>query len=107
MADASPSNPYAFGRNLALRSREDCVNPFDPMSSLSVTAAPITVSPATEAARYLVGQDFEGHWIAVEVHGRGGGLFRDRQAAFHFAENETGRRRDAVIVTGERIALRL
>lgn len=107
MAGASPSNPYAFGRSLALRSREDCVNPFDPMSQLATLAAPTAPSPATEAARYVVGQDLDGYWIAVEVHGRGGGLFRDRQAAFHFAENETGHRRDAVIVSGERLALRL
>ncbi len=83
------------------------MNPFDSMSTLVTTAAQIAASPATEAARYVVGQDLEGHWIAVEVHGRGGGLFRDRQAAFHFAENETRHRRDAVVVSGERIALRL
>jgi hypothetical protein len=60
-----------------------------------------------EAARFVVGQDPRGHWIAVEIHGRGGGLFRDRQAAFHYAESETGGRRDAVTVSNERIELTL
>lgn len=82
------------------------MNPHEPMSPFLNTVAPITL-PAAEATRFVVGQDSQGHWIAVEIHGRGGGLFRDRQAAFHYAESETGRRRDAVIVSGERIELRL
>jgi hypothetical protein len=72
-----------------------------------VIALPFPLPATGEAARFVVGQDRQGHWIAVEIHGRGGGLFRNRQAAFHYAESETGRRRGGVIVAGERIELRL
>ena len=63
------------------------------------------VSP--EAARFIVGQDPEGHWVALEIHGRAGGFFRSREDAVDYAEHETGHRPDAVHLSGERIALRL
>ncbi|MDR7039790.1 hypothetical protein J2X36_004568 [Methylobacterium sp. BE186] len=81
------------------------------------TPAAIAVRPALEVAateadaggvtRFLVAQDPEGHWIAVEIHGRSGGLFRDRQAALAYAEDETDHRPDAVLLSRERIALQL
>lgn len=83
------------------------MNPVPSMSPVTAVAAPIALPATGEAARFVVGQDPQGHWIAIEVHGRGGGLFRDRQAAFHYAESETGRRRGGVVVAGERIELRL
>ena len=70
----------------------------------------VSASPAPSAGQeensFVIGQDSRGRWVAVEIHGRGGGLFRDRQAAFHYACAETRRRPDAVLVSGERIELR-
>ena len=42
-----------------------------------------------EKASYLVGQDDEGHWLAVEIHGLGGGIFMNRDKAFRYARNES------------------
>ncbi|GJE60082.1 hypothetical protein MPOCJGCO_2192 [Methylobacterium trifolii] len=64
-------------------------------------------APAGGAARFIVGQDHAGRWVAVEVHGRAGGLFRSRDAAVHFAAYETGHRADAVSVSPDRVELRL
>lgn len=47
---------------------------------------------------FLVGQDGEGHWLAIETHGLGGGLFVTRDAALHYARAETDRRPGAVIL---------
>lgn len=60
-----------------------------------------------QAARFIVGQDPDGHWVAIEIHGRAGGLFRSREAAIDYAGDETDHRPDAVLLSGERIALRL
>lgn len=76
---------------------------------MSLTGS-IPVSPARavllEENRFVVGQDSMGRWVAVEVHGRGGGLFRDRQSALHYAAAETGRRPDSVLASAELIELR-
>lgn len=81
----------------------------EPLPTMS-PAILVTASPAAmvgqEANCFVVGQDSRGRWVAVEIHGRGGGLFRDRQAACHYASAETGRRPDAVRVSGELIELR-
>ncbi|WP_232629507.1 hypothetical protein [Methylobacterium sp. Leaf118] len=62
---------------------------------------------AAAASRFIIGQDPEGRWVALEIHGRAGGLFRSRKDAVAYAEDETGHRPDAVLLSGERIALRL
>ncbi|UMY16801.1 hypothetical protein MMB17_19355 [Methylobacterium organophilum] len=62
---------------------------------------------AADAARFIVGQDPEGHWVAIETHGRAGGLFRSRKDAVDYAEDETDHRPDAVLLSGERIELRI
>lgn len=82
------------------------MNPRPSMSPI-LHVAPIPDAPAAEAARFIVGQDPEGHWIALEIHGRAGGLFRTREAAFDYAEDETAHRPDAVRLAAECIALRL
>lgn len=64
-------------------------------------------SPAGDEARFVVGQDREGRWVAIEIHGRAGGLFRSREAAVGYAEDETGRRLDGVFLCAERIELRI
>ena len=45
---------------------------------------------------FLVGQDQDGQWLAVETHNLGGGLFKSRRDALHFADLETGHRPGAV-----------
>ncbi|MCJ2142002.1 RAG2 PHD domain containing protein [Methylobacterium sp. E-066] len=62
---------------------------------------------APAAAPYLVGQDGEGHWVAVETGGRAGGLFRTRQDAIRYACVETGCRPDEVALAVEPIRVRL
>ena len=44
---------------------------------------------------FVIGQDKEGHWLALETHRLGGGLFTSRQSAVHFVELETGHRSGA------------
>lgn len=55
--------------------------------------------------QFLVGRDAEGHWLAVETHGRGGGMFCDRGAALRYAVFETGHRARAVRVTAKTLSL--
>ena len=47
---------------------------------------------------FLVGQDSDGHWLAVETHGLGGGIFTTKDAAVHYARAETDKRPGAVIL---------
>ncbi|WP_158811039.1 hypothetical protein [Beijerinckia sp. L45] len=51
---------------------------------------------SADAHQFLVGQDAQGHWLAVETHGLGGGIFITRDAALHYALSETGKRPGAV-----------
>ena len=50
---------------------------------------------------YVIGQDPEGHWLAVETHGLGGGIFRSRADAVQFAEFESDHDPSAVRYTSE------
>lgn len=56
---------------------------------------------------YLVGQDGDGRWVAVETGGRAGGIFRTRQDAIRYACVETGCRPDDVQLSAEPIPFRL
>ncbi|GJD98233.1 hypothetical protein [Methylobacterium isbiliense] len=58
-----------------------------------------------QGPRFVVGQDRDGRWLAVEIHGLGGGIFRSRADALHYAAAETGRRPDAVRLATEPVAL--
>jgi len=83
------------------------VSPKDTMSpTLQVTAIHADAS-ATDADRFIVGQDPEGHWVAIEIHGRASGLFRSRKNAVDYAEDETDHRPDAVLLSGASIELRI
>ncbi len=55
--------------------------------------------------QFIVGQDETGRWIVVESHGRGGGIFVNRQAALNYAAFESGRRTDAVRCSNEPLRL--
>ncbi len=45
----------------------------------------------SSASRFLIGQDDQGHWVAMESKGREGGLFASREAALKYVAAETGR----------------
>ena len=78
------------------------------MISTTVQVAAIHVqASASDAARFIVGQNPEGHWVAIEIHGRAGGLFRSCKAAVDYAEDETDHRPDAVLLSEKRIELRI
>jgi hypothetical protein len=66
-------------------------------------------SPLGSAAppRFLVGRDAEGRWLALEAEGRGGGIFRSREAAWRYARGETGGRPGAVTLSSQALALTL
>ena len=46
--------------------------------------------------QFIVGQDQQGRWLAVETRHLGGGLFKSRQDALRYADFETGHRPGAV-----------
>jgi hypothetical protein len=56
--------------------------------------------------RFVVGQDRQGRWIAVEDLGRGGGIFVSRQAALQYVASETGQPPKSVHFTNERLCFR-
>jgi hypothetical protein len=49
--------------------------------------------PEIAPPRFVIGQDAEGHWVALASEGREGGLFASREAALKFVARETGGRR--------------
>ena len=65
------------------------------------------VSDPEKRLAFIVGQDREGHWLAVETHGFGGGIFRSRDIAAHYAREECHRRPGAVRFADEPISLLL
>lgn len=72
--------------------------------ALNASPSPL---PAVGTPSYLVGQDGEGHWVAVETGGRAGGIFRSRQDAIRYACVETGCRPDDVKLAAGPIPFRL
>ena len=72
------------------------------MSPVPVTST----SDAHDPLRFIIGQDPDGRWVAVETHGLAGGVFRSRKDAVHYALGETLRRPDAITISDERIAFR-
>ena len=48
---------------------------------VALNPIPSPLPAAGTPLSYLVGQDGEGHWVAVETGGRAGGIFRSRQDA--------------------------
>lgn len=63
--------------------------------------------PQSPTTSFVVGQDPQGRWVAVETHGLGGGLFRTRHDALHYAVDLTDHRPDAVVIATDRIELRI
>lgn len=58
----------------------------------------------TEVA-FLVGRDGDGHWLAVETHGLGGGIFKDLEKAARYARDESHGQPGAVRFVDEPIRL--
>ena len=56
--------------------------------------------------RWLVGRDRAGSWLAIEMDGRGGGMFATQEAALRFARVETAFRPEGVIVSEAPIRFR-
>ncbi|MDQ0510014.1 hypothetical protein [Ancylobacter amanitiformis] len=54
------------------------------------------IAPIANRLRFAVGKDPFGHWVAIEEHGLGGGLFRSREDALRYACRECGGQRKAV-----------
>lgn len=71
------------------------------------SARALSVPAADAAPSFLVGRDPDGHWLAVEIHGLGGGIFRTRESACHYARDESGRAPGAVRVVDEPVTLPL
>ena len=55
-----------------------------------------SASPSENTIAFLVGQDRDGHWLAVETHGLGGGIFASRDKALRYARDESHRQPGAV-----------
>jgi hypothetical protein len=64
-----------------------------------------TAAASATRPHFKIGRDREGHWIVVETHGRGGGYFRSRDDALHYARAEAGA--GAVTFSARPLALRL
>ena len=64
-----------------------------------------TAAASGTRPHFKIGRDREGHWIVVETHGRGGGYFRSRDDALHYARTEAGL--GAVTFSNRPLALRL
>lgn len=88
------------------RTREARANPVTPMP-VALNPLPSLAQAAAAPPSYLVGQDGEGHWVAVETGGRAGGIFRSRQDAIRYACVETGCRPDDVPLASGPIPFRL
>ncbi|KQP33642.1 hypothetical protein ASF49_07085 [Methylobacterium sp. Leaf104] len=75
--------------------------------SIPLPAAIDSPVSADDLPRYLIGRDGQGCWVAVETHGRAGGLFRTCQAAVHYAVEATAHRPEAVRIAADRVELRI
>ena len=75
---------------------------------MSTANAPLGAEHAISATTpsFVVGPDGAGHWLAVETHGLGGGMFVSRDAALGYARSESCHRPGGVALTSAPIALR-
>lgn len=85
----------------------DRANPSRSMPVALPVAAIVSEAVKPPSTRFVVGQDPHGHWIAMEIHGLGGGLFRTRHDALHYATDLTDRRPDGVVISTDRVELRI
>jgi hypothetical protein len=69
------------------------------------TPAMIEMPAIANHRRFTVGPDAAGHWLAVEQHGLGGGIFTSQDAALDYASRECDRRPGAVKLVHQAISL--
>lgn len=63
------------------------------------------MSGRKDEVAFLVGRDGDGHWLAVETHGLGGGIFKDLEKATRYARDESHGQPGAVRFVDEPIRL--
>ena len=63
--------------------------------------------PLSSVSSFLIGRDADGHWLAIETHGRAGGLFKSQDAAERFAAFETARREGAIVFSPDPLHLNM
>jgi hypothetical protein len=81
-------------------------SPMKPLSRIAMATNAMVGMPAVaNSLRFTVGPDAYGHWVAVEQHGLGGGIFKSREAAVHYAAQECGRRPGGVKLVSQAISL--
>ena len=87
----------------------DRATPASTMPALhSLPLVPVPAEPPGRVLpSFVVGQDGQGRWVALECHGLGGGYFRSREAAVHYAATETRRRPGAVRIAAGPLAVAL
>ena len=77
------------------------------MSLIDQPAVIVHAMPASQQPCFVVGQDPQGRWVALESHGLAGGIFRTCKDAVHYAVGETHHRPDAVTLASNRIEFRM
>lgn len=51
---------------------------------------PAAAEPCANASNsFLIGQDEEGHWLAIQANRLRGGIFVNKDAAVHYARDES------------------
>lgn len=81
--------------------------PRTPMPASLIPPAPALPDIDGGTSCFVIGQDRQGCWVAAEIHGRAGGLFRSRQDALHYAVDATAHRPDAVRIAADGVELHL
>ena len=75
------------------------------MSVALRVAAPPRNFRKISSPRFVIGQDEQGHWVALEYEGLEGGLFANREAALKYVAAETGRRRPTAVLAAKPLTL--
>jgi hypothetical protein len=85
--------PYAVReQNIAAVQTSDRVILGAQMALAHRADKPPEPSQKTSRSRFIIGQDPQGHWIAMDSAGREGGFFVSQEAALKYVAAETGRR---------------
>jgi hypothetical protein len=67
---------------------------------MTIPRIPIS-NAAARRLNFLVGQDVDGHWLALESHGLAGGIFKSREEALRYAMAETAHHVEAVHIVDQ------
>ena len=61
--------------------------------------------PEIPQPRFVIGQDEQGHWVALDSEGREGGLFASREAALKYVAQETVGSRAVAVYAAKPLSL--